>query len=76
MFLAAVAFIWGLSGQRRAVVAGMPPTLTICFGISGLVSPYDDGLWPIGAFLVAVASCAGAAVVAAGGEQIRLLLRD
>ena len=67
---------------RRPWVAVVMNTLvmTVCFSVSAGIDPGDDGLWPVGAFIVAVATCAGVAVVAgapialarrAGSSQIR-----
>lgn len=53
--------------RRRPLVADIVTTLvmTACFSYQGATDPLNDGLWPIGAVLVALGTLAGVAAVAA-----------
>jgi hypothetical protein len=47
--------------RRRPGVAVVVTTLvmTVCFSVQVATDPLNDGLWPIGAFMVAAGTCAG-----------------
>jgi hypothetical protein len=63
----ALGVIAGVAGwRRRPWVAAVVSTLvmTACFSVQGATDPLNDGLWPIGAFLVAVGTFGGVALVA------------
>lgn len=71
LVLAAVAFAAGW--WRQAVVAAvvLPITLTACFAVDAATDPRPDGLWPIGAAMVAVGSLFGTVAVALLGRLVR-----
>lgn len=48
-------------GRHRALVFLIPATFTLCWAIQAANSP-GDGLWPVGAILVAFGTTAGAAL--------------
>jgi peptidoglycan/LPS O-acetylase OafA/YrhL len=68
--LAALAFETGRRGRPWLASVVMPVVLTLCFSVDAATDPDADGLWPIGAALVAIGSFAGAAAVAAVGAHI------
>lgn len=66
-----VAFIAGRYGRAKLVTAVLPLTLTACFALDAATEPDADGLWVIGAALVAVGSLLGTAAVAALATRSR-----
>lgn len=68
--LALLAFEAGRRGRIWPVVLVLPAVLTACFAINAATDPDADGLWPIGAALVALGSSAGTAAVAALGAAL------
>lgn len=69
-----VGVLAGVAGWRRCAWAALlviPTVLTICFSITGITEPNNDGLWPVGAFLVAIGSFLGVSLVALPAEAIR-----
>ena len=48
-------------GRRPTLVFLIPATFTLCWAIQAANSP-GDGLWPVGAILVALGTSAGAAL--------------
>jgi hypothetical protein len=68
--LALLAFESGRRGRIWPVALVLPTVLTACFAINAATDPDSDGLWPIGAALVALGSTAGTAAVAALGAAL------
>jgi hypothetical protein len=68
--LAALAFTAGWRGRMLPAVVVLPAVLAACFGVDGATDPDGDGLWPIGAGLVAVGALAGTATLAAVGAAL------
>lgn len=64
-----IAFIAGRAGRAVLVTTMLPLTLTACFVIDAATDPNADGLWVIGATLVAVGSLLGTGAVAAIGAH-------
>lgn len=69
--LAGAAFIAGRAGRFLAALVAIPVTLTLAFAVDAATDATADGLWPIGAALVALGSAAGVALVAAVGQRFR-----
>lgn len=65
--LVLTAFIAGRAGRGRLVAVVLPLTLTACFAVDAATDQDADGLWVIGAILVAIGSLLGTAAVAALG---------
>jgi peptidoglycan/LPS O-acetylase OafA/YrhL len=68
--LAAVVFAAGWRGRTWVAVLVVPVVLTACFSVDAATDPDGDGLWPIGAALVAVGSLLGTAAVATLGGYL------
>jgi peptidoglycan/LPS O-acetylase OafA/YrhL len=68
--LAAVVFAAGWRGRTWVAVLVVPVVLTVCFSVDAATGTDGDGLWPIGAALVAVGSLLGAAAVATLGGYL------
>lgn len=67
-----IAFLAGRAGRGKLVTAMLPLTLTVCFAVDAATDPNADGLWILGAALVAVGSLLGTAAVAAlGAASVR-----
>jgi len=64
--------------HRRSGVAVIVSTLvmTVCFSYQGATDPLNDGLWPIGAALVACGTSAGVAVVGAAAAAVKAARTD
>lgn len=62
-----IAFVAGRAGRAVLVTAMLPLTLTACFVVDAATDPNADGLWVIGATLVAIGSLLGTGAVAAIG---------
>lgn len=62
-----VAFVAGRAGRGRLVTLLLPLALTACFAVDAATDSDADGLWVIGALLVAVGSLLATAAVAALG---------
>lgn len=69
--LAAAAFLAGRAGRFVPAVVTIPVVLTLAFAVDAATDADVDGLWPIGAALVALGSAAGVALVAAIGQRSR-----
>jgi hypothetical protein len=57
--------VW--SGRVRAIwptASAATGALTICFSIDAATDAENDGLWPVGAFLLAAGTLAGFALIA------------
>ena len=65
LVLAAVAAVAGWAGRGRLAVIVLTVVLTTVFAIDAATGADADGLWPIGAGLVALAALAGTGAVAA-----------
>lgn len=59
-----VAFIAGRAGRTVLVSVVLPLTLTVCFAVDAATDPDADGLWVIGAALVAFGSLLSTGAVA------------
>jgi hypothetical protein len=68
--LTLLAFEAGRRGRIWPVALVLPTVLTASFAISAATDSESDGLWPIGAALVALGSSAGTAAVAALGAAL------
>ncbi|GLI01447.1 hypothetical protein [Phytohabitans aurantiacus] len=71
VLLAGLAFGAGRRGYPWVATVTISAVLTICFAVDAATDADADGLWPIGAALVAIGSAAGAAGVAAMGAFLR-----
>jgi uncharacterized membrane protein YphA (DoxX/SURF4 family) len=69
--LGAVAVAAGRRGHPVATVLAMTMTMTACFSVDAATDADGDGLWPIGAFLVAVGTFTGISLVAAFAWALR-----
>jgi hypothetical protein len=70
--LGASAGLAGWHGQARIATAAIPTVFTTCWIIDAATAEWNDGLWPIGAVMVAVGSFVGigvAAFLAAAGRE-------
>jgi MYXO-CTERM domain-containing protein len=63
--LAVLAFAAGWRRRLLPAVAEIPVALTACFIVDAAADAESDGLWPIGAALVAFGSLFGTSLVAA-----------
>jgi peptidoglycan/LPS O-acetylase OafA/YrhL len=68
--LTALAFETGRRGRPRLAAVVVPVVLTACFSVDAATDADSDGLWPIGAALVALGSSAGALAAATLGERV------
>jgi peptidoglycan/LPS O-acetylase OafA/YrhL len=68
--LAALAFEAGRRGHTWLASTVVPVVLTACFSVDAATGEGSDGLWPVGAALVAIGSFAGTVAVAALGAHI------
>jgi uncharacterized membrane protein YfcA len=50
---------------HRGLVFVIPGVFTLCWSVQAALDPNDDGLWPIGADLVLLGTCAGAGLLCA-----------
>ena len=64
LVLGVIAAAAGLRRQPWVAVVVTTLVMTVCFSVQGATDPLNDGLWPIGAFMVAAGTCAGVALVA------------
>jgi peptidoglycan/LPS O-acetylase OafA/YrhL len=71
--LAALAFETGRRGHMWLASTVVPVVLTACFSVDAATGEDSDGLWPVGAALVAIGSFAAALGVAALGARVRKL---
>lgn len=69
--LAGLAFGAGRRGYPWVATVTISAALTACFAVDAATDADGDGLWPIGAALLAIGSAAGAAGVAAMGAFLR-----
>jgi ABC-type transport system involved in cytochrome c biogenesis permease component len=67
--LAALAFATGRRGRPWLASVVVPLVLTVCYSVDAATDPDADGLWPVGAGLVALGSLAGSVAVAALGNR-------
>lgn len=74
--LAALAFVTGWRGHMWLASLVVPAVLTVCFSIDAATGEGSDGLWVVGAVLLAVGSFAGTLAVAALGARARKLGGD
>jgi peptidoglycan/LPS O-acetylase OafA/YrhL len=68
--LAGLAFETGRRGRMWLASIVVPVVLTACFSVDAATGEDSDGLWPIGAGLVALGSFAGTLAVAALGARL------
>jgi peptidoglycan/LPS O-acetylase OafA/YrhL len=68
--LAALAFETGRRGHMWLVSTVVPVVLTGCFSVDAATDTDSDGLWPVGAALVAVGSFAGSLALSALGARV------
>lgn len=68
--LAALAFETGRRGRPALAAVVVPIVLTACFSVDAATDADSDGLWPVGAALVALGSSAGALAAAALGKRL------
>jgi peptidoglycan/LPS O-acetylase OafA/YrhL len=68
--LAALAFETGRRGRPWTAAVVVPLVLTACFSVDAATDADSDGLWPVGAALVALGSFAGALAAAALGKRL------
>ncbi len=69
--LGAAAFLAGRAGRLAPALVTIPVVLTLAFAVDAATDKNADGLWPIGAALVALGSAMGVALVAAIGQRSR-----
>jgi hypothetical protein len=69
--LVAVAVVGGRRGHPVAAVLGMTLTMTVCFSVDAATDADGDGLWPVGAFLVAAGTSTGISLAAALAWALR-----
>ena len=69
--VAALALTAGLRGRTRLAAVLVPAALTGSFSLDAATDAEADGLWPIGAALVAAGSLLGVLVVAGAGAYLR-----
>ncbi|MCC2307988.1 hypothetical protein [Cellulomonas chengniuliangii] len=69
--LGAAAFLAGRAGRLVPALVTIPVVLTLAFAVDAATDKNADGLWPIGAALVALGSAVGVALVAAIGQRSR-----
>ncbi|MGI8334576.1 hypothetical protein ACRYCC_31885 [Actinomadura scrupuli] len=69
--LCAVAVAAGRRGHPVAAVLGMTLTMTLCFSVDAAGDADGDGLWPVGAALVAIGTFTGISLVAALAWALR-----
>jgi hypothetical protein len=70
LVLGLVAFAAGRAGRHWLAAPVLAVVLTACFAVDAATDPDADGLWVIGAFLVAVGSLAGALLVGLLGSRL------
>jgi hypothetical protein len=68
--LATLAFAAGWRGRMWLASIAVPAVLTACFAVDAATDADADGLWPVGAALVAIGSFAGTLGVAAVGAKV------
>jgi hypothetical protein len=64
LVLSVIAAVAGVHGRPVVAVVVTTLVMTVCFSVQGATDPLNDGLWPVGAFMVAAGTCAGVALVA------------
>lgn len=69
--LGAVAVAAGVRGHPVAAVLGMTVTMTLCFSVDAATDADGDGLWPVGALLVAAGTFTGSCLVAGPAYALR-----
>nr|MDT0662288.1 hypothetical protein [Micromonospora sp. DSM 115978] len=70
LVLGLLAFAAGRAGRHWLVAPVIAVALTGCFALNAATEPDSDGLWVIGAFLVAVGSLTGAMLVGVVGSRL------
>jgi hypothetical protein len=73
LMLGAIAVAAGLREHPVAAVLSITITMTVCFSITGATEADGDGLWPVGAVLVAIGTFFGIAFVAGLAYAFRVL---
>ncbi|GAB2933864.1 hypothetical protein GCM10027280_22120 [Micromonospora polyrhachis] len=71
LLLGLLAFVAGRRGRPWVATIVLPVVFTLCFTIDAATDRNADGLWIIGAFLVAIGSLAGTAASAGLGLALR-----
>jgi hypothetical protein len=74
----AVVLISAIAGWRGYPwVAGIVPAvvLTLCWSVDAVTDPDNDGLWPVGAIMVAVGAFTGLTIVARLATTVRGIRR-
>jgi hypothetical protein len=69
--VALVAVALGRLGLVNVALVVVPVTLVLLFSADAATAPDGDGLWPVGAALLAAAAVAGTAVIARVGRALR-----
>jgi hypothetical protein len=69
--VALVAFVLGRLGLDTVALVVVPGTLVALFAADAATEPSGDGLWPVGAVLLAAAALAGTAVITRIGHARR-----
>lgn len=73
--VALVAVALGRLGLQNVALVVIPLTLVAMFSADAATAPDGDGLWPVGAALLAAAALAGTAVIARLGSALRPQVR-
>jgi hypothetical protein len=63
LVLAVIAAVAGWHRDPWDAVVMTTLVMTVCFSVTGATDPRSDGLWPIGAFMVAVGTFLGVGLV-------------
>ncbi|MGW0435547.1 hypothetical protein ACWDV4_23785 [Micromonospora sp. NPDC003197] len=71
LLLGLLAFVAGRRGRPWVATIALPVVFTVCFAVDAATGPDADGLWIIGAILVALGTLAGTAAVAGLGAFLR-----
>lgn len=69
--LAVLAVETGRRGRPWLASIVVPAVLTACFSVDAATDADSDGLWPVGAALVAIGSFAGTVALSQLGARIR-----
>ena len=71
LLLGLLALVAGRRGRPWVATVALPVVFTLCFAVDAATDPDADGLWIIGAFLVAIGTTAGTAAAAGLGLVLR-----
>jgi len=69
--VALTAAALGRLGLPNVALIVIPATLVVLFSADAATGPDGDGLWPVGAALLAAAALAGTAVITRAGAALR-----